>query len=40
MTMNRLFMSDDRIYELIIYDFMRRYYTSRIAEIATMVIRC
>ena len=31
MTMNRLFRTDNRIYELIIYDFMRRYYTSQIA---------
>lgn len=31
MTMNRLFINDNRVYELIIYDFMRRYYTSKIA---------
>jgi thiopeptide-type bacteriocin biosynthesis protein len=31
MTMNRLFRTDNRFYELIIYDFMRRYYTSQIA---------
>lgn len=28
MTMNKLFEYDNRIYELIIYDFLRRYYTS------------
>lgn len=31
MAMNRLFITDNRIYELVIYDFMRRYYTSKIA---------
>lgn len=30
MTMNRLFIKDARMYELIIYDFMKRYYTSKI----------
>jgi hypothetical protein len=29
MTMNRLFRTENRLYELIIYDFMRRYYTSK-----------
>ena len=31
MTMNRLFRADNRLHELIIYDFMRRYYASQIA---------
>jgi thiopeptide-type bacteriocin biosynthesis protein len=31
MTMNRLFRTDNRLHELIIYDFMRRYYISQIA---------
>lgn len=26
MSMNRLFASENRLYELIIYDFLRRYY--------------
>ena len=30
MTMNRLFLSDNRTYELVIYDFLSRYYKSRI----------
>ena len=29
MTMNRLFRTENRLYELIIYDFMRRYYMSK-----------
>lgn len=29
MTMNRLFRSDNNLYELIIYDFMQRYYMSK-----------
>ncbi len=32
MTMNRLFRSSNRIFELVIYDFLRRYYTSAIAR--------
>lgn len=32
MMMNRLFRSKNRIHELILYDFMRRYYTSKIAQ--------
>jgi thiopeptide-type bacteriocin biosynthesis protein len=32
MTMNRLFRTDNRLHELIIYDFMRRYYASQIAK--------
>lgn len=30
MTMNRLFRTDNRLHELIIYDFMKQYYTSQI----------
>ncbi|GHU73559.1 hypothetical protein FACS189413_18040 [Bacteroidia bacterium] len=33
MTLNRLFRSKNRIHELIIYDFMYRYYTSELAKI-------
>jgi len=32
MTMNRLFRSKNRLHELVIYDFMRRYYNSAIAK--------
>jgi len=32
MTMNRLFRADNRIYELIIYDFMSRFYMSEIVK--------
>ncbi len=32
MTLNRLFRSQNRMHELILYDFMRRYYTSEIAR--------
>lgn len=32
MTMNRLFRSKNRLHELILYDFMRRYYTSKIVR--------
>ena len=31
MTMNRLFRTDNRLYELLIYDFMKRYYISQVA---------
>jgi len=31
MSMNRLFKSKNRLHELVIYDFMRRYYNSKIA---------
>jgi len=33
MMINRLFRSKNRFHELIIYDFMRRYYTSEIAKL-------
>lgn len=32
MTLNRLFISKNRIHELVVYDFLRRYYTSEIAK--------
>lgn len=32
MMLNRLFMSKNRIHELVLYDFMRRYYTSEISK--------
>ena len=32
MTMNRLFMTKNRIHELVLYDFLRRYYTSENAK--------
>lgn len=32
MTMNRLFRSKNRLHEMVIYDFMHRYYTSGIAK--------
>lgn len=32
MSLNRLFISKNRIYELVLYDFLRRYYTSEIAK--------
>lgn len=32
MTMNRLFRSQNRIFELVIYDFLYRYYQSKIAQ--------
>ncbi|MBK5722819.1 hypothetical protein JGH11_18260, partial [Dysgonomonas sp. Marseille-P4677] len=32
MMLNRLFMSKNRVHELVLYDFMRRYYTSEIAR--------
>jgi thiopeptide-type bacteriocin biosynthesis protein len=32
MMLNRLFKSKNRIYEMILYDFMRRYYASELAE--------
>ena len=32
MTMNRLFMTKNRMHELILYDFLRRYYTSENAK--------
>lgn len=32
MTMNRLFLSDNRLHEMVIYDFLSRYYTSTIAR--------
>ncbi|GHT84504.1 hypothetical protein FACS18947_2050 [Bacteroidia bacterium] len=32
MMMNRLFRSKNRVHELILYDFMRRYYTSALAK--------
>ncbi len=32
MTMNRIFRSNGRTHELILYDFMRRYYTSEMAK--------
>ena len=32
MSLNRLFISKNRIYELVLYDFLRRYYTSEIAR--------
>lgn len=32
MTLNRLFRADNRLYELIIYDYMRRYYTSQVVR--------
>jgi hypothetical protein len=32
MMMNRLFMAKNRMHELIIYDFIRRYYTSENAK--------
>lgn len=31
MSMNRLFRADNGLYELIVYDFMKRYYTSQVA---------
>nr|WP_297169238.1 thiopeptide-type bacteriocin biosynthesis protein [uncultured Dysgonomonas sp.] len=33
MTLNRLFRSKNRLHELVIYDFMYRYYTSEIAKL-------
>ncbi len=33
MTINRLFRSKNRVHELVIYDFMRRYYVSEIAKV-------
>jgi thiopeptide-type bacteriocin biosynthesis protein len=35
MTMNRLFRANNRQYELLIYDFMKRYYCSKIAILNT-----
>lgn len=32
MTMNRLFKAENRLYELIIYDYMRRYYAGQVAR--------
>lgn len=32
MMMNRLFISQNRIYELVLYDFLKRYYTSELAR--------
>lgn len=32
MMLNRLFKSKNRIYELVLYDFLRRYYASKIAR--------
>lgn len=32
MMLNRLFMSKNRVHELVLYDFMRRYYTSEISK--------
>lgn len=37
MILNRLFKSKNRIYELVIYDFMRRYYESEIARNRYMI---
>lgn len=31
MTLNRLFAADNRLYELVVYDFMKRYYASQVA---------
>ena len=33
MTMNRLFRSKNRLYEMVIYDFLFRYYQSALARI-------
>jgi thiopeptide-type bacteriocin biosynthesis protein len=33
MMLNRLFRSKNRMHELVLYDFMRRYYTSEIAKL-------
>jgi len=33
MTFNRLFVSKNRTYELILYDFLKRFYTSELAKI-------
>jgi thiopeptide-type bacteriocin biosynthesis protein len=33
MMLNRLFRSKSRVHELVLYDFMRRYYTSKIAKL-------
>ena len=38
MTLNRLFKSKNRIYELVMYDFLRRYYASRIAKKSSIEI--
>ncbi len=32
MTLNRLFISKNRLHELVLYDFLKRYYTSEIAK--------
>ena len=32
MSLNRIFRSENRLHELIIYDFMTRYYKSKIAQ--------
>ena len=32
MSLNRLFLSKNRIHELVLYDFLKRYYTSEIAK--------
>lgn len=37
MTINRLFMSKNRVHELVLYDFLRRYYLSEIAKNKFMV---
>jgi thiopeptide-type bacteriocin biosynthesis protein len=39
MMINRLFLSKNRVYELILYDFMRRYYTSEIAKVKYNIFR-
>ncbi len=38
MTMNRMFRSRNRIYELIIYNFLNRYYRSQIARMKSSVV--
>lgn len=37
MMLNRLFMSKNRVHELVLYDFMRRYYISEISKIKYIV---
>ncbi len=32
MTMNRIFKSKQRVHEMVIYDFLYRYYSSNIAK--------
>jgi len=37
MMLNRLFLSKNRLHELVLYDFMKRYYTSEIAKSKYMI---